>query len=913
MLFLDELYHYGTPHVGTTPHSGRYPYGSGENAFQRNGIRSIVKDLRSQGMNDTDIARYLGMSTKEFRERITVEKEAQIAADTSKVIRMKDHGYSVKEISEKTGIPQTTVRNYLNPITKERSNKTRNVADVLKDRVDKNKYIDVGTGSSVYLGISDQRLNAAVKMLQDEGYILLKPKVEQAGNPGKFTTLKVLAPPGIKPPEAYSEINKDWTKVKMIEDYHFNDNGLTGRGLVPPKSIDSNRIKIRYAEDGGNQKDGVIELRRGVEDISLGNSQYAQVRIAVDGTHYLKGMAVYSDDLPKGIDILFNTNKHEGTPMIGEKDNSVLKPLKKDKDGNIDMQNPFGATIKDMAAGGQRYYIDKNGKEQLSVINKVKDEGDWETWKKTLSAQFLSKQSYPLIKKQLDLTYKNKVAEYDEIKSLTNPTIKRQLLESFAEDCDSSAVKLKAAALPRQTFKVILPVTQLKDNEIYAPGYRDGEQVALVRYPHGGTFEIPILTVNNKNKAAKSIFQNARDAVGINSNVAERLSGADFDGDTVMVIPTSNTKVKSTPPLDGLKNFDPKERYPGYEGMKKLEGENKQKEMGKVTNLIADMTLKGATEDEIARAVRHSMVVIDAEKHNLNYKLSEKENGIDALKKKYQQHNYNDKYGGASTLITKSNSEQRIDEVKQWRLTPYSINEKGEKILVPTNRTYINKDGKEVKFQTVSTKMAETNDAFSLVSDVNNRKEIEYAKYANNLKALANDARKEAISTPKLQRNPSATKAYSQEVASLNAKLNMALKNAPRERQAQLVARQNINTQLYLNPQWKGDKDAEKKLRTQSLGAARAKVGAGKPYIEINDREWEAIQAGAISDSKLRSILINTKDDSLKQRAMPRNKQGMNSSKIARARAMADRGYELAEIADMLGVSVSTISNALNN
>lgn len=901
---LNELFHRGKPHEGMIPHSGRYPY--------QGGLREILKENRANGISDTETARMIGMSTKELRDRVTIEKEAQVASDTARVKQLKAHGYSLSEISKKTGIPQTTVVNYLNKANEEKKTKVSNIAEIVKDRVDKEGFIDVGEGSALYLNVSNQRLEAAVKMLKDQGYVMIYPQIEQAGNPGKFTTIKVLTPPGTEKPAAYAAVKENPTKIKMIEDYVFYDNGATGRGLLPPKSIDSKRIAIRYAEDGGAEMDGVIELRRGVEDISLGESQYAQVRIAVDGTHYLKGMAVYSDDLPKGVDVLFNTNKHVGTPMISDdKDNSVLKPLKKDKDGNIDQQNPFGTTIKDITAGGQRLYIDKNGKEQLSVINKHKDQGDWETWKNTLASQFLSKQSMPLIKKQLEFTYKNKTDDFEDYKKITNPTIKRQLLEAFADECDATAVHLKAAALPRQSFKVILPVKTLKDNEIYAPTYRDGEQVALVRYPHGGTFEIPILTVNTRNKTGKSMIGSALDAVGINGKVAERLSGADFDGDTVMVVPLSSAKIKSTPKLRGLENFDPKEAYPGYEGMKRMTPKMKGIEMGKVTNLIADMTLKGADEDELARAVRHSMVVIDAEKHGLNYKLSEVNNGIDALKKKYQQQP-DGGYGGASTLITKAKSPTYPNKVKDWRLTPNSINEKGEKILVESEESYINRKGVETKYKRKSTAMADTNDPYSLVSSMKTPQELEYARYASRMKSLANEARKEAVATPKLQRNPSAAKAYASEVASLNAKLNGALKNAPKERQAQIVARANINSQIKSNPEIENDKDALKKLRGQSLVAARTKVGAGKPYIKISDREWDAIQAGAISDNKLRLILRNTKDDELKQRAMPRTKAGLSTSQIARAKAYARNDYTLAQIADMLGVSTSTVSNAIN-
>ena len=82
---------------------------------------------------------------------------------------------------------------------------------------------------------------------------------------------------------------------------------------------------------------------------------------------------------------------------------------------------------------------------------------------------------------------------------IPNPTLKRQLLDSFADECDSAAVHLKGAALPRQGCYTILPVGSLGDNEVYAPNYKNGEEVILVRYPHAGTFEIPKLRVNNNN------------------------------------------------------------------------------------------------------------------------------------------------------------------------------------------------------------------------------------------------------------------------------------------------------------------------------------------------------------------------------------------------------------------------------
>ena len=43
--------------------------------------------------------------------------------------------------------------------------------------------------------------------------------------------------------------------------------------------------------------------------------------------------------------------------------------------------------------------------------------------------------------------------------------------------------------------KLLQKIPSMKENEVYAPNYKNGEQVALIRYPHAGTFEIPILTV----------------------------------------------------------------------------------------------------------------------------------------------------------------------------------------------------------------------------------------------------------------------------------------------------------------------------------------------------------------------------------------------------------------------------------
>lgn len=894
------LMHYGMPR-----RSGRYPWGSGNDPYQHSGdFLSRVDELKKQGLKETDIAKTMGLTTTQLRTQMSLAKDERRALQVATAKGLREKGYSLNEIADKMGFNNdSSVRSLLNETSEARMNQAKATAEFLRKQIDEKGMIDVGTGVERELGISKEKLNQALYMLELEGYPLYGGRVPQATNPGKFTTLSVICPPGTEHKDVY-----DFENIHSLKDYiSYDDGDSFKKAFEYPESMSSDRLKIRYAEDGGVNKDGVIEIRRGVEDLSLGDSHYAQVRIMVDGTHYLKGMAVYSDDLPDGVDVLFNTNKKTGTPMT-----DVLKKVKDDPD------NPFGSLIKEH--GGQSYYNDPNGKytdpvtgkkQSLSLINKRAEEGDWGEWSDHLPSQFLSKQSMTLIKKQLGLAAADKQAEFDEICSLTNPTVKKALLKSFSDDCDAAAVHLQAAALPRQKYQVILPLTSIKDGEVYAPNYKDGETVALIRYPHGGTFEIPILTVNNKQLEGRKVLGNTpADAIGINSKVAERLSGADFDGDTVMVIPCnssrSKVKITSTPALKGLEGFDPKLEYGGKKEGTFKPMKNTQTEMGKISNLITDMTLKGATQDELARAVRHSMVVIDAEKHKLDYKQSEIDNGIASLKKKYQgtvdaDGRYHE---GAATLISRAKSETSVLKRKG---SP-KINDDGSLSYKEVIEEYTDKDGK-VKVRTQkSTKMAETRDARTLSSGT--PQEEAYADYANKMKSLANQARKEMVNTGKIAYSASAKAAYEPEVTSLMAKLNVALKNAPRERQAQVIANATVAAKKKDNPDMTSSEI--KKANQQALSSARASVGAKRNSIEITDREWEAIQAGAISENKLTQILNNTNIDTLRQMAMPRATTSLSTAKVNRISAMSNSGYSTSEIADALGVSTSTVSKYLN-
>ena len=885
-------------HYGVKRRSGRYPWGSGDNPYQHSAdFLARVEELQKVYPKETDLAKALGMTTTDLRMQVKVAKHERRDLLVARAKSLREDGKSLNEIAALMGYDNdSSVRSLLNENTAAKKSMARVTADILKKEIEEKGMIDVGAGVERELGVSSGVLKEAIFILETEGYNKYGVGIPQVTNPGKQTISTALCDKDVEYKDAINNVGD----IKSVVNYTSEDGGLSYRQLQYPASIDSNRVKIRYGDEGGLDKDGVIELRRGVSDLNLGDSHYAQVRILVDGSHYLKGMAMYSDDMPDGCDIVFNTNKHSGTDKM-----DVLKKIKTD-----DPDNPFGAAIK---ANGQSIYLDKDGNEKLSAINKIKEEGDWDKMSKNLSSQFLSKQPMELINRQLKLTYDDAEAEFKEICSLTNPTVKRKMLADFADECDGAVVHLKAAALPRQLTQVILPLPNMSENEVYAPNYQNGEKIALVRYPHGGTFEIPVLTVNNKNASGKSILGNVTDAIGINPKVAERLSGADFDGDQVICIPTNDkVKIKSTPALKGLENFNPKEQYAYHDGMKVMTKANTQKQMGVVSNLITDMTLKGASESEITRAVKHSMVVIDAEKHKLDYKQSEKDNGIAELRHKYQGYTNEDgKYvGGASTLLSRKKQDVQVMERKGSGIIDP---ETGKVTYKESGRTYVDKKtGKTVRATNKSKLVSETDDLYTLSSGT--PQENAYADYGNKMKALGNRARKEYMKREKLEYSASAKKAYAPEVESLNSKLAIAEMNAPKERRAQAAANSRIKAMVQDNPSLAKDKKSLRKIANTTIQNERDKVGAsGKnSRIEITDKEWEAIQAGAISDSRLTSILRYTDADKIKQRALPKTTNSVTPAKQNKIKSMSSMGYTNAEIAKALGISTSSVSKYLN-
>lgn len=900
----ETLEHYGTPR-----HSGRYPWGSGKNPQRSKDFISRDSELKEKGLTEQEVAKALcgkNATTVQLRAERAIAAAARKQARDYEILRWKDKGLSVAEISRRTGIADSTIRTALKNMEKKKTDSASIVVDALKSQVEQKGYLDVGRGSEESLGVTKTRVDVALEMLKKQGYTVTNVQIPQLGT-GNKTTIKVLAKKGA----TYRDIvDNHLTDIKPITDLYISNNLSTGKEEIekikPPVSINGKRVLIRYAEEGGINKDGCIELRPGVGDLSLGKSQYAQVRIGVDDKYYMKGMAVYSGDIPKGYDVVYNTNKKKGTPA-----EKVYKSMV----SNDDPTDRFGALVV-----RQNKYLDENGKQKQGVLNIVREEGDWSDWSNTLASQFLSKQSVPLAKQQLDLDLKGRKEEFDEIKHLTNPVVKRKMLQSFSDDCDAAAVHLKAAALPRQGYHVLIPLTDIKDNEIYAPNYSDGEKVVLVRYPHGGTFESPELTVNNKrSKFAKSYLKNAPDAIGISSAVAEQMSGADFDGDAAIVIPNRDGRIQTKAPLQGLKGFDSKiyklsedHPYYGKVGKKKADGGDgfdTQRQMGVISNLITDMTILGAPEEDLCRAVKHSMVVIDAEKHSLDWKQSKIDNSINDLVKKYQPAtDRKPRAGGASTLISKASSPVDVPKRAVKAIDP----DTGEYIYrAPKGSTWYDAEGNLHTKTQKSTKMYEAKEATELLSSERTLMERTYASYANTCKALGNTARKELLNTPLPKADPVAKKKYATEVASLKTKLSQARKSAPQERQAQLLGYSNVLSQLAENPSM--TKEERKKAEGKAIVRARKTLGTRKYRVTFTDKEWEAVQNNAISSSMLSELLDNADMDKVRDLAMPKNKRGLSSATQARIRAYAKSGYTQVEIAQAMGLTEGQINNVLQD
>jgi predicted transcriptional regulator len=324
-----------------------------------------------------------------------------------------------------------------------------------------------------------------------------------------------------------------------------------------------------------------------------------------------------------------------------------------------------------------------------------------------------------------------------------------------------------------------------------------------------------------------------------------------------------------------------------------------------------------------------AQLIIDAEKHKLNWRGAEEEYRISELHEKYQ----GKKRGGAVTIVSKASGEYDVPEGEEY----YDIDPKtGAKIPKYTGkkRVYFTREDDTKYYKDLlpkqagydpnakdvtqkSTKMAETSDANTLVSPYKYRIETIYANYANQCKALANEARKESLVKKETPYSKQAADTYKEEVAHLTELIENSKVNAALERLAQRSAKVIIDERIAKYPERYNKKtpDGKKhisKLKNQVTNQQRKIVSKQRPF-DITPREWEAIEAGALHKSDVKEIINRANSDQVKKYAMPKNTDysTLSPANLAHARAMINSGYTQADVAASFNISPSTLSKLL--
>ena len=1018
--FLDDgndIRHIGTDyeHPGAYTHtgSGRYHHGEGENPHQHDYDPEYeFAQMKHRGASEEEILKAMGLSTTEYRKLVKELKSKDMTARHEDVVKLSEMGLGAtaiaKELSKRYGyeISEGTIRGDLKRIAageKVRVTKLEATKKILIDTLNEHTedgkpytFVDVGEGSEKYINVSQVLKDGAVSAIARENTDVFEHviQVAQVNNSQQKTTVKFLVKvndPSLTEGKSETEVKK--AAAAYLHQHYDEMAPITSsvigaaegvpssvRKVEYPVSISHERVMIGYSDDPVNgddnlAKDGTMIIRPSAKDLTMtdcdtqtGVTHYAQVRIAVDDSHYCKGMAMYGreDQFPPGVDVIFYTNKTSNKSW-----DKVLKEFKKTKDENgnivVDKDNPFGADLK---ATGQRYYYDENGEKKMSAVNVLREEGDWNEYRKSLSAQFLSKQNLAFARNQLNTSIDNAKTQFDEIAAVKNAQVRNKLLEDFAESCDAKAIDLSAAATTGQLTQVLLPCPSLKSTtynddgsikeygHVYAPNYPDGHKLAIIRYPHANICEIPVLIVNNSNPEGKTQIGRGLDAIGLPKSALDQLSGADTDGDTGTCIDVTKLEelglhVDTTKYFDELIGFDSKAAAPmtdvtvlnknwnarsdGTSG-KTMSKRDRGLQMGRITNCISNMQkATGVTRDEMVRAMKYSMIVIDAYKHNLDWKGAEQEYGIKEI---YDKYSSGDKkaiwtvskastQGGLETQDFKYESYTKADGTEGQKKV-YINTETGEKYWSYTGREYekLKEDpttgkktgtGEMVKATQKSTGMEDAwrrgEDATALVSAYNTPMEQEYAKYSNAMHDIANQARKMMVNNTETVVATAEVKAqYVNEVASLKAKLEVAQQNAPKERLAQMYAQAALKSWKANNPEDAKDSDMLKKKRTYFQNQARARTGANGSgtRVKISAKEYEAINAGAVPKNTVTDVLKRCDKNTLNKQAVPHDESAVSDFAIAMVKQWAsqDPSTRISQelLAKQIDISVSTVS-----
>src|SRR5699024_9622536 len=214
--------------------------------------------------------------------------------------------------AEKTGLSPSTVRNRLKPEANRKARQLDAAMTTLKAQVDNKSYLDISAGTEAAMGVTIGQKEKAVRALLNEGYTRHVVKVPQLGTNEPTTTL-VLAKPGT----TWKEVHENRLDIQPFSG-SVEDNKVTPDGWVKPLSIDPKRVGVKFIEDGGALNDGTIHIRPGAKDLDMGGNRFVQARIQVGDKHYLKGVAIASDDMPDGVDVLFFSNKHKAKGKLSD-------------------------------------------------------------------------------------------------------------------------------------------------------------------------------------------------------------------------------------------------------------------------------------------------------------------------------------------------------------------------------------------------------------------------------------------------------------------------------------------------------------------------------------------------------------------------------------------------------------------
>lgn len=162
----DILMHYGMPR-----RSGRYPWGSGDDPYQHSGdFLSRVQELKKTGTSETDIAKNMGLTTTQLRTQISLAKDERRSLQVATAKGLREKGYSLNEIADKMGFSNdSSVRSLLNENSERRMNQAKATADIIRKEIKEKGMIDVGTGVERELGVSKEKLNQALYILELEG------------------------------------------------------------------------------------------------------------------------------------------------------------------------------------------------------------------------------------------------------------------------------------------------------------------------------------------------------------------------------------------------------------------------------------------------------------------------------------------------------------------------------------------------------------------------------------------------------------------------------------------------------------------------------------------------------------------------------------------------------------------------